>query len=311
MNEKGWSADPAVVLRHQVLTWLAAQAQADPSCIYAVGDVADAVGATVHQVDSLMDLLAEEGLALPCDGMVPASSSARLTPAGLAAASRSVSATQTKKDARAASRDALLDWLYEVEDQPADVSPFLADVRARYFARRFTEAEVNEALDFLEEHGLAKGISAAWGGSLLRPEITADGKVCVERYDGNVGAWLSRAAPGPTFSISHSQGVNIAADSPGANQTITISTDARRLMVQTADALLAMLPVLGLDADDAERARQVAQRLQGEAEQDEDDPSRVRELLKELRTVAVAGSGSAAGVGLVALAQQIAQAVGL
>ena len=193
----------------------------------------------------------------------------------------------------------------------SDVIPFLTDVRAHFFGERFSEAEANEALDYLGEVGLAKGISVAWGGSLLRPQVTADGKTCVERYDSNIGAWLARAGSGTTFAISNSQGVTIASNSPGATQTVTITTDARQQMLQTADALLATLPVLGLDADDEARAHEVADRLRAEAEQDESEPGRVRAVLKDARTIAVSGTGSAAGVGIVALAQQIAQGLGL
>ena len=58
--------------------------------------------------------------------------------------------------------------------------------------------------------------------------------------------------------------MNIAANSPGANQTVTITTDARQRMLQTADALIATLPVLGLDPEDVERARDIAERLREE-----------------------------------------------
>ena len=215
-----------------------------------------------------------------------------------------------RRERRAACRDALLEWLYEQPGQVPAVGPFLADTRAYFFGDRFTEDEANEALDHLGEVGLAKGISAAWGGSLLRPEVTADGKICVERYDSNVGAWLARATPGPSVTILHSHGVNIAVNSPGANQTVTITTDARQQMLQTADALAATLPVLGLDPEEMERARDIADRLRAEARQEYAEPRGVRALLEDVRTIAVAGSGSAAGVGI-PLVQDIAQSLGV
>lgn len=311
MTDRGWSADSSVVLRHRTVTWLAERQREEPGRIKSNADVAAALDADVRDVVAAVDLLAADGVCMPGDGMVPASSSARLTPVGASLASAWATARASLRQRRAACRDALLEWLYEQPGEVSDVTAFLPDVRARFFGDPFSEAEANEALDYLGEVGLAKGISVAWGGSLLRPDVTADGKTCVERYNSSVGAWLARSGTGTTFSISNSQGVTIASNSPGATQTVTITTDARQQMLQTADALLATLPVLGLDPEDVDRAHEVAERLRAEAEREESEPGRLRAVLKDARTIAVSGTGSAAGVGLVALAQQIGQSLGL
>lgn len=311
MTDRGWSADASVVLRHRAVTWLAEQQREEPGRIKSNADVAAALEVEVRDVVAEVDMLAADGICMPADGMVPASSSARLTPTGASLASTWAAARRSRRHRSSACKDALLDWLYEQPSVVPDASAFLEDVRAHFYGGRFNEGECNESLADLGALGLVQGVRTAQSESLLRPKVTADGKTCVEGYDSNVGAWLARAGSGTTFAISNSQGVTIASNSPGATQSVTITTDARQQMLQTADALLATLPVLGLDPEDEVRAHEVADRLRAEAEQDESEPGRVRAVLKDARTIAVSGTGSAAGVGIVALAQQIAQSLGL
>lgn len=311
MTDRGWSADPSVVLRHRVVMWLAEQKYEQPSRINSNTDVAESLAVDVRDVAAAVDLLGADGLCLPGDGMDPVSSSARLTPAGASLAGTWATSRRSLRQRRAACKDALLDWLYEQPGDLRDAGQFQADVRAYFYDDQFNEAEVSLALAHLQELGLVQGKRTAQSDRLLRPRVTSDGSTCVERYDSNVGAWLARAGSGTTFSISHSQGVTIASNSPGATQTVTITTDARQQMLQTADALVATLPVLGLDPEDVDRAHEVADRLRSEAEQEESEPGRLRAVLKDAGTIAVSGTGSAAGVGIVALAQQIGQSLGL
>ncbi len=311
MIDRGWSADPAVVLRYRVVGWLADYQREQPGRIPSNGDVAEALGVDSGTVGLVTDLLASDGLCWVGSGFrtvsLPVKPESGLT--GLA--SKWAAARASRKERRTACRDALLDWLYEQTDEVADVTPFLTDVRAHFFGDQFTEAEANEAVTYLDEVGLATGVPVAESDSLLHPTVTADGKTCVERCDSSVGAWFAHTGSGTTFSISNSQGVTIASNSPGATQTVTITTDARQQLLQTADALVATLPVLGLEPEDIERARDIEERLREEAEREESEPGRVRAVLKDLRTIAVSGSGSAAGAGLISLAQQIGRSLGL
>lgn len=311
MTERGWSADAAVVLRYRVVGWLADYQRERPGHIPSNGDAAQALGVSSEDVGRVTESLASDSLCRIGPSLRTDSAPVMPEPGLDGLASKWATARISRRERRTACRDALLEWLYDKPGQVSDVSPFAADVRASFFGDNFEEQEINEALDHLVEVGLAKGIGVAWGGSVLRPELTAEGRTCAERYDGSVAKWLSRASSGTTFAISNSQGVNIATNSPGASQTVTITTDARQQMLQTADALVATLPVLGLEPEDVERARDIAERLREEAERGESEPGRVRALLKDLRTIAVSGTGSAAGVGLVSLAQQIGQSLSL
>jgi hypothetical protein len=309
VTERGWSSDPSVTLRHRVVIWLAQHQRDKPGSIASNGDVAEALGQQGQNVAVVTDALASEGLCIVGPSMRTDSAPVQPAPGLDGLASRWLTSRSSKRERSVACRDAMLEWLYEDGHQASDVSPFLADQRAAFFGERFTRDEAVAAMDHLVEVGLVQGSAVAWGGSVLRPFLTAAGRTCAEQYDCRVSDWLTRQAATPTITISNSQGVNIATSSPGAQQTVTITTDARRLMVQTADALEATLPVLGLDDEEVARAHEIAERLRAEAEQDEDDPKRLHGLLKDVRTVAVSGTGSAGGVGIVALAQQIAQAL--
>lgn len=311
MTERGWSADPGVVLRYRVIGWLADYQREQPGCIPLNGDIAEALRVDSASVVLVTGLLASEDLCWVGTGLRAASVPVKPEPGLNRLASKWAAARASRKERRTACRDALLDWLYEQPGEVSDVNPFLADVRSAFFGDQFTEAEANEAITYLGKVGLATGVTVAEIDSLLGPEVTEDGKTCVERYDSNVGAWLARTGSGPTFAISNSQGVTIASNSPGAAQTVTITTDARQQMHQTADALLAILPVLGLNQEDEARARDVAERLRLEAEQAQSEPGRVRGVLQDARTIAVAGTSAGAGAGIIALAQQIAQSLGL
>ena len=169
MNDRGWSADSSAVLGHRVVAWLAERTREDPSRIPSNGDVAAALGVDVGDVIEVTALLAAEGLGFARDGMVPSSSSARLTPAGVSLASRWATARASRRERRVAYRDALLERLYEQPGQVPEVGPFLDATRAFFFGDRFTEDEANGALDYLGAVGLAKGAAVAWGGVPAAP----------------------------------------------------------------------------------------------------------------------------------------------
>ena len=310
MTERGWSADPNVVLRYRVVRWLADRSREDPGRIPSNEDIAEALGVDMKRVGLVTALLASQGLCWLGSGMSTPSLPVKAEPGLVGLAATWAVARASRRERRVACRDALLDWLYEMPGQVPDAAPFSADPRSSFFGEDFADQEISESLGHLLEIGLTEGISS-WGGSVVRPQLTADGRICVERYDASVAAWQSRASTEPTFMISNSHAITIATNSPGAIQTVTITTDARQQMLQAAAALLATLPVLGLDPEDLERANDIAQRLRAEAEQGESDPGRLRAVLKDARTIAVAGTGSAAGVGIVALVQQIGQSLGL
>ncbi len=309
MTDRGWSSNRLVALRHRVVIWLAQHQREKPGSIASNRDVADALGEDWQTVAAVADALAAEGLCTVGLSMRTESAPVQPGPGLDGLASQWLTSRGSKRERATACRDAVLEWLYEEGDHPSDVSPFLEDPRAVLFGEPFTHDEAIAAMEHLVEVGLVQGSSVAWGGSVLRPFLTADGRTCAEQYDCRVSDWLRRHTSAPNITVSQSHGVNIATGSPGAQQSITITTDARRLMVTTADALEATLPVLGLDDVDVTRAREIVGRLRAEAERHEDDPKRLHGLLEDVRTVAIAGSGSAAGVGIIALAQQIAQAL--
>lgn len=310
-EDRGWSPDPSVVLRHRVVCWLGAFHRSDPTTLPSNSDVAEALGVLVPDVVDSTEALAAEGLANPPEGMVASANSAWLTAAGRRLASGWDANRRSVRRRRSACRDAMLDWLYEVPQRPTDARGLLVDTRGWFFGQQFTDANVGEAVTHLHGIGLVEASTIAEGPP-VQPFLSEEGKECVERYDSSVAAYLDRKRGGGTnISVTGSQGVNVAADSAGAQQSVTITSNTRQQLVQIADALDATRPVLGLSTEDDERAQAIVLRLRDEAERDEGDPSKMQRLLQDVRTIAVSGSGSAAGMGIIALAQQVAHALGL
>ena len=92
---------------------------------------------------------------------------------------------------------------------------------------------------------------------------------------------------------------------------MTLNTDNRKQIVAVADALAQSLPFLGLTERDVAEAEMVAQDLRQISVAPEPDRGRMKQLLDNASSVAIAGTGSAIGAGIAALAQQAMQGLGL
>jgi hypothetical protein len=111
-------------------------------------------------------------------------------------------------------------------------------------------------------------------------------------------------------------GNTVAAHSPGAVQsaTVTMNEDTQSLLLPVAenlDGLLRANNLLGLDAANTEEALQVVSDLRRAAAESGVDGGVLRQLLQKAQTVAIAGTGSMMGQGVVALAHQALRGLGL
>lgn len=236
----------------------------------------------------------------------------QLLPGGTELVERTRERRRKPRLRRTACQGALLEWLYE-KGRPGGIAleGLLDNPRGLFYGETYTDADIAEGAQFLGEHGLIKG---AWGAGqhLVRGEVTSEGKRCVEQYDADVAAYLKRqelAAASVTVTGSHN--VNVAAASPGGSQSINVSTDARAAMFQVADALDTALPVLGLSPSQKEEARGIVVRLREDAAHGDLSSAETANLLNAAGAIAVGGTSSALGHGIVALAQQAAQMIGL
>lgn len=311
-TDRGWSASPVVVLRHRVVAWLDAYHRDNPGRIPTNAHVAEGLDVPVREVMRTTAYLHGQGLAAPSDHLVPEAGNAWLSAQGKDLAAEWQAKRESLVGRRRAIRDALLSWLYE---QPAGIDTsegLLTDVRGSFYGDPFTEHELVEAEEFLSRSGLIEGRPSSMP-LLLRPRLTPDGTSCVERFDSDVAAWLDkdRGQVGATsYVFTNTQGVNVANNSPGAQQTATVTIDARRQALQVADALEQTLPILGLGDDDHEAAQATIREIR-EATEDSNDAGRITRGLNTARRLALAGSAQAAGAGIVVLVEQALQGLGV
>lgn len=218
---------------------------------------------------------------------------------------------------RMAARDALLHWLYECHAS-GNPRPVASDISktgyGSFFGLAFNEQELNDAALWLLDFGFING-SKAWGPGVPRPAITPLGQQVAESgrsVNDESSSTVAADAPGAVnITISDSQNVNLAANSSGATQSMTLNIDNRKQIVAVADALEQSLPLLGLDEAEASEAKVVARGLRQIIAEPEPDRGRIKQLLDKASSVAIAGAGSAIGAGIAALAQQAMQGLGL
>lgn len=217
---------------------------------------------------------------------------------------------------RRALRESLLRWLYDQNAHGTEwayIDQFMQSTYGFYYGEPFPERDVAQATNWLKENGYLRGQGSSWGG-VARPGITAKGETVVESgVSVNDSAALASVPPPAAMTITNniSGGTNnIANASPHAQQSMSITTDARQQMVQVADALDGLLDRLGLDAENFRVAQEASRDLRDESAAPAPDHGRLRALLEKVKEVAVSGTGTALGSAIVALAEQAIAAIG-
>jgi hypothetical protein len=218
---------------------------------------------------------------------------------------------------RMAARDALLHWLYDC-NASGNPRPITSDISktayGTYLGLDFNEQELKDAALWLLDFGFING-SKAWGSGVPRPAITPLGQSVAESgrsVNEEASSTVAADAPGAVnITISDSPNVNLAANSPGATQSMTVTADNRKQIVVVADALEQSLPLLGLNEAATSEAKVVVRDLRQMSAVPEPDPGGIKQLLDRASSVAIAGTGSAIGAGIAALAQQALTGLGL
>ncbi|MCA0146446.1 hypothetical protein [Blastococcus sp. LR1] len=220
---------------------------------------------------------------------------------------------------RKASRDAFLHWLYDCTlkgNRVPNSSAFFGSSYGNYFGHQFTGDEVAAASDWLKTEGYITG-SLTWNAGIVRPSITTRGERIVESGRSvNDDSPAAANAPSHITTVNVSgTGHNVATHSPGAVQTatVTMSDDNRKLILPVADNLDGLLQagLLGLDEEQSAEAVEVVSELRRAADEPEVEGGALRRLLEKAKSVAIAGTGAAMGQGVVALAEQSLQGLGL
>lgn len=205
---------------------------------------------------------------------------------------------RSNKRARAAAcRDALLDWCYDQESPTLD--SFANDARAHFYGDPFTAKEFRDASLDLKSKGLISG-TEAWGGGVVRPEITTKGKDVVERHESSIAAYESAdRRPGPGTTTYNFGGSNISGQVSLGDHN-QLSQDNNASPSELTQLITAVLDA-AKEAGQQDRVGKLITQLQIEADEDEPEPTIMSTTLDRLENVAKV-SGSAA---LVAATKQL------
>jgi hypothetical protein len=165
---------------------------------------------------------------------------------------------------------------------------FLDDPAAVVDGQRVELHELEVAVVRLVDHGLLAG-GRAWnaGPMPLRPTLTADGRICVTDFDGDVDAWSRRNSANIDQSVRVRAGrdAQVTAHSSAVNQAQNDSAVNVEMLSEAVGALLSALPVLGLDGHDQEAVRADAEEIETEAAKPEPDHGRLRALAGKVGAV--------------------------
>lgn len=299
MNDQAWTDNPKVLLDRRVLAHLV-----DEPSKMNYPDVAAALEADDDEVARAFLSLEANGLVKTGDhrASLKYPHSAVATPSG-----RSVAAGwQAKGTAGMLKREciaAMLAWLDANDgERLMGTDAFMGDVRSFFYAQPFPEAVIVEAAKALKEANLIKG-TGTWGGLVMRPAITPLGTSVLQKHGGNLAAWQGAAegTGGHTVNIHNSTGVAVSTNSPGSVQNVHVISNRSEQVLNLAAALEQATPALGLTPQDVERAAGLVRDLRASAEVADTEPERAKGFIEAAKEIAVAGTASALGTGIVAL----------
>lgn len=181
------------------------------------------------------------------------------------------------------------------QDRPLQPNPqdFLGASAATVEGQLATETEVIRTVKNLTAYGLLTGVPVAEVDYLLRLDLTPEGRVVVDDFEGKVGAW--QASRGGDHSVRVGHAVNVAAYSSNVTQISTgIDTNALRAAVQ---AVVEALPALTLGDRQEALVSECAAEIVVEATSAEPDTGRLRaaghRLLGMLQDAGTAATGGA------------------
>jgi hypothetical protein len=223
---------------------------------------------------------------------------------------------------RATLRTSLLNWL---SDNPVDPTTLKRDSglnpRDALIALGFTDRENFDEAYFLNDKELIRFETRRPGpGEDERHMVFSDahlldnGVDCVERFGGDVNAWLGRNERGASThiqtTISNSPGAQSMNSSPGAQQTatVTISQDSRTQLLQIADQIADQ--IAGLPTEIAPAATAGVEELRQAANDNSADPGRVKAVLGKIAVGVAVAVGTDAGQAILGLVGQAAKSLG-
>lgn len=316
---QGFALSPSVQERLRLLDWIADNGGTSPGTFVRLAGLFEGLDhpAGIALAGSL-DVLEAEGFLHLHKKMAWGSWSCTVTSGGLDHIESLRGRRGDPALRRKVVRDAFHRWLYDRTVRgvtgEATHAEFSGSKYGSFLGDPFTPAEINKATEWLKEEGYLNGVVYA-GPGVLNPFITNKGEKVADagRSVNDDSSADSRSNVTHVSVTGH--GNTVAAHSPGAVQsaTVTMTEDNRKLVLPVADNLDGLLRanLLGLDAGATEEAVQVVSDLRSAAAEPDINVGVLRQLLQKAQTVAIAGTGSMMGQGVVALAHQALQGLGL
>lgn len=214
-----------------------------------------------------------------------------------------------KRKRAVAIRHLMLEWLHD-EYLDGNESPvidgFLESQHGSFYGSPFTEAEMSRTSYWLRDEGYING-DGSLGGPIARPSLTAKGVKTAEH-----GTLLSAPAESGAgnvnnnynLHVTNSHGFNLAAGSPGAVQSNTLTVPQTDEAKKVAEAFRAMMPMFGLSAEVERQGIGIRDELEGALMQPEPDNSRVKKLISKAVEVATLGTTSGVVEAFIGLAEK-------
>lgn len=203
-----------------------------------------------------------------------------------------------------AARDAVLQWLYDEHlhgRSSPNIARFTISKYGQFYGDDFTETEISQATRILRERQFIRG-TAAMGGSVIRPEITALGIQRIEDQETPPAVAASERAP--VFNINNSGNMNLTTGGNNVSQSIALTSNQVDDVRKVATALREMLPILGIPAEHQAEVVEVATELEQETNDPAPAPGRLKSLLNRMMEVLALGTAEGAVEALNGLAEK-------
>lgn len=214
-----------------------------------------------------------------------------------------------KRKRAAAIRDLMLEWLHD-EYMDGNNSPvidgFLESRHGSFYGLPFTEDEMTHTSYWLRDEGYINGDSS-FGGPIARPSLTTKGVKAVEHgtsVSAPADSGVGNVNNNYNVHVSNSHDFNLAAGSPGAVQSNTLTVAQAEEAKKVAEAFRAMMPMFGLSTDDEHQGIEIRDELEGELVQPDPNSGKIKALIGKAVEVAALGTTSGVVEAFIGLAEK-------
>jgi hypothetical protein len=217
---------------------------------------------------------------------------------------------------RSAARDAVVRWLYARPGyEAADLKPMLSDTTCYFECFPFERSELDAALVYLADKGIATGIRLS-RALLTRPRLTDKGEDCVEQFGGSVRDYVRRGEmSGTQHTVNFHgpvSGSNVAWDNQTVTQTATTTSGVvGEELAVLVRAIVEAIPAMGLSEEDANGVQRNAAIIEGELAADQPDQGVVKRVMGRMLDTVGGVTDSALAQVLTAYAKEFLKSQGL